>query len=323
MSFTSTKCVLIALALAGGAVCAQATAAPPSLSSDSALRARYALPASRFAVIEGETVHYVDEGAKDRPAILLVHGSFASLLQWNAWAAQLSRHYRVIRYDLSPAGLSGPSPGNDYSIARRIRVIDGLMDKLGIARFVIVGTSSGGLPAAAYAAKRPQRVRGVVLNNIAAGPFKIDYAALPQALKDAVAADAKHPDHHSPEFWRQILLNNVVDSAKVTPELVAQWTAFNDRTLGDPAIGKAVTATSSFDRTPDDLRAITAPALVLWSGDDHETTLAIHGQRTLELLGSKDKTLKVVDHCGHMAPLDCPAASLSPVEAFLKTLARK
>jgi pimeloyl-ACP methyl ester carboxylesterase len=310
---------LLALALVASPAVLVA-AAPPSLPSDAALRKRYALPSSHFAVIEGETVHYVDEGGRDRPAILLVHGSFASLRQWNAWAKVLSRRYRVVRYDLSPGGLSGPSPANDYSMDRRIRVIDGLMDRLKIARFVIVGTSSSGLPVAAYAAARPQRVRGVVLNNIAAGPLTIDYTALPQALKDAVKADSAHPSWHSPEFWRQILLNNVVDSATVTPSLVEEWRAINDRTLGDPAIGKAVAAQTSFARTPDDLGAITAPALVLWSAQDHETTLEQHGRRTLDLLASKDKTLQVIDQCGHMTPLDCPGPALASVERFLKRI---
>lgn len=314
--------LVLSLALLGASNDVLAADGPPTLPADAALRARYALPHSRFAVIEGETVHYVDEGSRKRPAILLVHGSFASLRQWNNWAASLSRRYRVVRYDLSPGGLSGPSPADDYSIAQRIRVIDGLMDRLNIRKFVIVGTSSGGLPVAAYAAARPERVRAVVLNNIAAGPLKVDYNALPQSLKDAVAADGAHPGWHSPEFWRQILLANMADAAKVTPALVEEWRAINDRTLADPTIGKAVAAETSFVRTPADLRAITSPTLVLWSAQDHETTLEHDGRRTLELLGSQDKTLEVVDRCGHMAPLDCPGPALARVEAFLARIGK-
>lgn len=312
---------VLALALASATFPAQAADAPPSLPADAALRARYALPQSQFATLLGETVHFTDEGPRDGPAILLVHGSFASLRQWNDWAGPLSKRYRVVRFDLSPGGLSGPAPGGDYSVDRRIAVIDALMDRLGIAHFVIAGTSSGGLPVAAYAAARPGRVRGVVLNNIAAGPLKIDYNAMPEALKSAVRADAAHPAWHSAEFWRQILLNNMADPARVTPALVEEWREINDRPLADPAIGKAVAPHTSFARTPADLAAITAPALVLWSAQDHETTLEEDGRRTLALLGSRAKTLEVVDTCGHMAPLDCPAPALKHVQAFLKRLA--
>ncbi|KQM19124.1 alpha/beta hydrolase [Novosphingobium sp. Leaf2] len=288
----------------------------PALPDDATLRSRYALPASQFAEIDGETVHYVAQGKG--PAILLLHGSFASLRQWDAWTEKLSRHYRVVRYDQSPAGLSGPSPTSDYSIDHRIRVIDGLMDKLRIQRFVIVATSSAGLPAAAYVAARPQRIRGVVLNNIAAGPLKFDPNRGSAALKAAVAQDMKHPTWHSQEFWRQIILANVVDTARVTPALVRQWTDLNNRMLRDPAIGKAAAASSSFARTPGDLSRITAPTLLLWGAQDHETPADRDGRQALQLLASKDKSLDVVASCGHMMPLDCPGRALERVMPFLK-----
>jgi len=53
---------------------------------DSTVRARYALADSRFVQIDGESVHFVDQGRG--PAIVLVHGSFGSLRMWNDWAAQ-------------------------------------------------------------------------------------------------------------------------------------------------------------------------------------------------------------------------------------------
>lgn len=306
---------LAALALSPAA----AQTEPPGLDDD-ALRIRYALPGSQFAEIDGESVHYVVEGKG--PAIVLIHGSYASLRQWDDWAAKLSRHYRVIRYDQSPAGLSGPSPAGDYTIEHRIRVIDGLMDRLKIDHFVMVATSSGGLPAAAYAAARPKRVQALVLNNIAAGPVKFDLDGLPPALKAALAEDRLHPGWHAPEYWRQILLANVVDPARITPALVAQWTDLNSRPLRDPAIGKAVAASTSFARTPDDLRRITAPTLLLWSADDHETTLERDGKQALAQLGSTDKSLEVVDSCGHMMPFDCPERALERMMPFLRRTAR-
>ncbi|WP_454798238.1 alpha/beta fold hydrolase [Novosphingobium lindaniclasticum] len=308
------------LSLAALALFPAAAQTEPAPLGDATLRSRYALPGSQFAEIDGESVHYVVEGKG--PAILLVHGSYASLRQWDNWAARLSRHYRVIRYDQSPAGLSGPSPAGDYTIEHRIRVIDGLMDQLKADRFVMVATSSGGLPAAAYAAARPKRVRALVLNNIAAGPVKFDLDGLPPALKAALAEDRTHPGWHAPEYWRQILLANVVDPARITPALVAQWTELNSRPLRDPAIGKAVAASTSFARTPDDLRRITAPTLLLWSADDHETTLEWDGKQALALLGSTDKSLEVIDRCGHMMPFDCPDRALERMMPFLRRTAR-
>ncbi|PNU06840.1 alpha/beta fold hydrolase [Novosphingobium guangzhouense] len=312
------------LAIASIAGAGAGAEAPPQL-SDAHLRERYALPASHFETIAGEPLHYVDEGRG--PAILLLHGSYANLRQWDGWAAKLKRHYRVIRFDQSPLGLSGPNPRNDYELDQRIAVIDGLMDKLGVRRFVIVGTSSAGVQTAAYAAARPERVSGAILSNIAAGPLKIDYAAMPQALKDAVAQDAKHPGWHEPEFWRQIMLANMLDAKAVTPELVAQWTDLNNRAMRDPATTagamKAATGSLAFSRTPQDLRAITVPTLLLWSSNDHEVPVEKDGHQALEMLGATDKKLEIVAQCGHMMPMDCPARSVEAAMPFLKRVAGK
>jgi hypothetical protein len=74
---------------------------------DTELRARYALPASRFETIGKQALHIVDEGSG--PPVVLVHGSYASLRQWDHWADLLKGQYRVIRFDRPAMGLSGPS----------------------------------------------------------------------------------------------------------------------------------------------------------------------------------------------------------------------
>lgn len=307
-------------ALALGMATASAAQAPDPdsvIPTDAQMRQRHALPQSRFATIAGENVHYVDEGKG--PAILLLHGSYASLRQWDDWARDLSKHYRVVRYDQSPAGLSGPSPVNDYSLDHRMAVIDGLMDKLKIDRFVIVGTSSAGVPTTAYAATRPARIIGMVVNNIAIARFPLDLSKMPAGLQAAAAEDRTHPAFHRPEFWHQILLANIEDKARVTPALVQQWTDLNHRAMRDPQVGAAAYAQMTpFSRSAEDLPKITAPTLVLWGRDDHETPVDTHGIPAFAASAAKDKTLELIPNCGHMVPLDCPARALDRMLPFLK-----
>jgi pimeloyl-ACP methyl ester carboxylesterase len=42
--------------------------------------------ASRFIHIDGVRIHYRDEGAG--PAVLLLHGNFGNLLDWDPWVAR-------------------------------------------------------------------------------------------------------------------------------------------------------------------------------------------------------------------------------------------
>jgi pimeloyl-ACP methyl ester carboxylesterase len=280
------------------------------LAEEQALRARYGLPNSRFMEIDGTPIHYVDEG--QGPVIVLVHGSFASLRQWTGWADRLKQRYRVIRFDQPPAGLSGPSPAADYGVALTMRVIDTLTRRLGADRFLLVSTSSGAVPAVAYAAEHPDRVVGMIFGDAAVGPIHMDPAAFPPALREALAEDAKHKDYHVPNFWRQILLHNMTNSARVTDDLVQEWTDLNNRVLRMPHDKPTLD-----DRTANDLRVIHMPTLLLWGADDHELTVAEHAQRGLALLPGTDKQLIAMPGCGHMLPLDCGEAALDKAMPFI------
>ena len=123
--------------------------------SQAALEARHGLAGSRFAEIDSVRIHYVDEG--QGAAIVLLHGSYASLRQWDDWADGLSADHRVLRFDMPATGLSGPAPDGDYSAGAKLSLIPGLTALLGIGRFLLVATSSGGVAGAAFAADYPER----------------------------------------------------------------------------------------------------------------------------------------------------------------------
>ncbi len=142
-------------------------ASPPTLSL-AELEARYATTDSRFLDVDGVRVHYMDEG--DGPAVVLLHASFMNLRTWDRLAAALAGQFRVIRPDLLTAGLTGPDPSGDYAMDRNLALVDGLTCALGIERFAIVATSSGGIVGFRLAARQPERVTRLVLVNSAGMP---------------------------------------------------------------------------------------------------------------------------------------------------------
>jgi pimeloyl-ACP methyl ester carboxylesterase len=304
--------VLLAAAGAGGMV---AVARSGLLKPDVAtMRARYGLPNSRYATIAGQSVHYVDEG--QGPAVVLVHGSYASLRMWDQWAAALKGRYRVIRFDRPRMGLSGPSPDGRTDGVAEAQFIAAFADTLKLDRFAIVGTSSSGESVAHYAATHPDRISAIILANVAAGPMSPGPNHFTAWDRLVLAVDPWFDGWHPQAFWRGILRENYADPGKVTPALVREWTALNNQFQG-AAHAPRPGGGPPFAGTPADLAAIHAPALALWSDSDPELPLEIHGRLTLQTLASTDKQLQVVAHCGHMMPLECGGESARLAASFL------
>jgi pimeloyl-ACP methyl ester carboxylesterase len=315
-----TLVALVALALLGMAVFVLAARSGWLKPDEAEMRARYGLPGSQYIALGTQQLHYVEEGSG--PVVVLVHGSYASLRQWDHWADALKGNYRVIRFDRPGMGLSGPSPDARYDGGAEAPLILALADRLGLGKFVLVGTSSSGEGAARFAAQHPDRIQGLVLANIAAGPIKMDPSHMPPRLKRVLSFEKWLKGYHLKAFWEEVLKLNMADQTKVTPELVTEWTDLNNRAQGWPRKpwpdGKP-----PFSGTPDDLRAITAPTLLLWSDGDHETPAETHGQQALALLPAKDKRLQVIARCGHMMPADCGPQSAVAAKVFLDRISAK
>ena len=98
--------------------------------------------------------------ADHRPTLLLIHGASRSLADWDAVIPHLGPGHRVLAVDLPGHGLSAASP---WSFDALSDDLDETLDAAGVTGPVVpVGHSLGGMVAASYAARRPDRVAGAV-----------------------------------------------------------------------------------------------------------------------------------------------------------------
>jgi pimeloyl-ACP methyl ester carboxylesterase len=127
------------------------------------LEARYAGPGtgSHFVVIDGIRFHYRDEGRG--PVVVLLHANFSNLIDWDPWVEALKDRYRVVRFDMTSHGLTGPDPTGNYTQERTLALAEKFIDALSLQRFTIGGTSMGGTMAIHYTAAHPDRVAGLIL----------------------------------------------------------------------------------------------------------------------------------------------------------------
>jgi pimeloyl-ACP methyl ester carboxylesterase len=115
----------------------------------------------------GAAIWVGEAGAKDLPAVLLVHGLGDNAHRdWQMTVPALVANYRVIALDLPGFGASPPLPGG-YSFPALAQTFEELLDQKKIARAHVVGHSLGGALALYFAYAFPQRVDRVVLVDVA------------------------------------------------------------------------------------------------------------------------------------------------------------
>lgn len=274
------------------------------------LEAAYLRAPGDLVEVAGLRLHLRDEGPRDAPAIVLLHGIGSSLHTFDGWSERLQGSYRVIRYDLPGAGLSGPDPDGIYSDERAISQLLAVLDNLGVSRATLAGNSIGGRLAWRFAAAHPDRVDRLVLispDGYASPGF--DYGKAPQvpvvleAMRFALPKWALRPN---------------IEAAYADPLTLSD--AVMDRyhaLLLAPGNRQAMLArmrqTVLVEPGPF-LRAIQVPVLLLWGEKDAMIPVSNARDYLAEL---PDARLVTLPGLGHVPQEEAPAASLGPVLEFL------
>jgi pimeloyl-ACP methyl ester carboxylesterase len=180
------KWLLIAMIIAVGALFAWGYAPDLTVAE---LKPDYANAESEFVDLgDGFIVHLRDEGPlngnKIAPAIILLHGSNASLHTWDEWTNALKGNYRIIRYDQAGHGLTGPHPKNCYMLDCYTDVVVRVAANRGLTKFTLGGNSMGGGISYAFAHSKPEMLDGLILVDPSGAP-ETKKADLPIGFKIA------------------------------------------------------------------------------------------------------------------------------------------
>ena len=105
-------------------------------------------------------------GAAARPAMVLLHGITGHARMWDAFASAMAPRYQVIALDQRGHGdTEWPHPPA-YDTADFVRDLRALADARGVERFTLIGLSMGAHNALAFAARHPERVEGLVSEDV-------------------------------------------------------------------------------------------------------------------------------------------------------------
>ncbi len=108
--------------------------------------------------------YYRLDGPDDRPVLIFSHSLGCDHTLWDAQAAALLPHFRVLRYDTRGHGATD-APSGDYSIELLARDALALADALTIQQFAWCGLSLGGMIGQWLGAHAAHRLTALVLAN--------------------------------------------------------------------------------------------------------------------------------------------------------------
>ena len=284
-----------------------------------AMWAKYgAAPSQKLALADGRTVHIRDEGPRDAPVIVLLHGSNADLHTWQPWVDRLKADYRVIRFDQRGHGLTGPAPDSDYRVDAFVADVDAVADRLELERFVLAGNSMGGGIAMAYAMQHPERLAGLVLVDAGgadiqrkgSGNLLFTLAAIP--VVNTLMAQITPRSLVERSFSQ-----SVANQAIVTPAVIDRYWEL----ARYPGNREATLARFAQPRTPftaQQVSAVQVPTLVMWGKEDSLIPYAAAGWYMDHL---PNATLVAYDGIGHVPMEEAPDRSAADLRAFMQRLA--
>lgn len=271
---------------------------------------------------DGVRLHARDyAGDATRPPLVCLPGLTRNARDYAALADQLAGAWRVLAVDLRGRGESGAAKDPaSYVPATYVADLQAMTAALGLGRFVVVGTSLGGLVALLLAQAEPGRLAGAVLNDV--GP-EIEAAGL-QRIRGYVGRPSSFPT------WMHAARGVQEANRDVYPAWgIEDWLAMAKRLYRLTASGKIVLdydlkiaepfrtadAAAPPDLWPalDALRAV--PVLVV-RGERSDVLSAATAQRMAAALPGAE--LVTVPGVGHAPTLAEPIAA----EALDRLLAR-
>ncbi|MDX1599935.1 MAG: alpha/beta hydrolase [Anaerolineales bacterium] len=280
----------------------------------STLEEKYTNAYSHFVEIGSVRVHYRDQG--QGPALVLLHGTFASLHTWDGWADSLREEYRVIRLDLPGFGLTGPRPSGDYRLATEVSFLHEFLEMLSVDRFYLVGNSLGGHIAWRYALNYPEQVQKLILLDSAGARGWNQAPWIFRLVRELPIPEAATV--LTPRFLVRLILHHIyADPSRVDPPLVDLYFDLVRR----PGNRSAFVQRAKLHEPSrfDELIQLNIPTLLIWGAEDPWIPLEI--AREFERILPRAH-LSVIEGAGHLPMEERPAATLRPVRPFLRSASR-
>jgi pimeloyl-ACP methyl ester carboxylesterase len=246
-------------------------------------------------VKEENRFKFVDEG--QGPVLLLLHGLFGALSNWEGVVSRFSKNFRVVipmlpiyEMPIKEAGLDGLRKFVEDFVA--FKKLDNL---------IIMGNSLGGHIALLYTLQNSDKVKKLILTG-SSGLFE-----------DSMGGS--YPKRGNYDYIRERVAYTFYDPSVATKDLVDE---VFETTRSIPKCLRIVAIAKSAQRhnMADDIPNITAPTLLVWGLNDTITPPIVAHEFNRLIPNSN---LKFIDKCSHAPMMEHPEKFNELVEEFLVT----
>jgi pimeloyl-ACP methyl ester carboxylesterase len=257
--------------------------------------------------LNGLRLAYAEQGRRDGPALILLHGYTDSHRSFDLLRPHLPEAWRVVAVTARGHGQS-EKPEGGYGAADMAADVRALLDALGIERAVIAGHSMGAATALQFAADYPERTHGLVLM----GAFA-SFQDKP-AVAELAAAVNTFQEHVDPEF---VLAFQESTFAEMIPQ------RFLDTVIGEslrcPAfVWRAALQGQLNAAIADAALLCQAPALLIRGEKDAFVPLSDQRKLRDALPSARVFTMPGIGHAPHW---ERPAETAALIRAFAGELA--
>jgi len=254
-----------------------------------------------LSIKEEQGFRYIESGPEDAETLLLLHGLFGALSNFESIVNRFSKEYRVV----VPILPIYEMPIFEVSVMGLVDFVVKFVKYKGFDKVHLLGNSLGGHVALLFTLNHPDHVASITLTG-SSGLFESAFGtAFPKRGDYEYIKNKTAETFYNPEVASKELVDEV-------------FGIVNDR---GKAIRVIATAKSAVRHNlGDKLHKIKVPALLIWGKQDGVTPPFV-GEKFHELIS--DSRLYFLDECGHAPMMEKPQEFNDLLDAFLKEVVIK
>jgi 2-hydroxy-6-oxonona-2,4-dienedioate hydrolase len=242
----------------------------------------------------GYRTRYLHAGDSSKPPLVLLHGITGHAEAYVRNLQSHAEHFDVWAIDFIGHGYSA-KPEHPLEIPHYLDQVNGFLDAIGAEKASFSGESLGGWVTAKLAQLQPERVDRIVLNTMGGTMANPKVMERLYTLSMDAARDPSWERVRTRLEWLMADPTMVTDDLIRTRQMIFQQPDWLMACEMNMALQDPETRTRNMIKD-DDLRAIQAPALVLWTTKDPSGPVD-EGRRIASLI--PNGRLAVMENCGH------------------------